>query len=447
MGFRKPKYAIGLDLGSHAVKAVLMSKSGGRMRIEYAAQFLVNRDQVNNDPIGAQAQAVREALRGMPVGKSYVVGALPGQSVVIRYPRITGKIKDQLSDVVLREAKSNVPYDLNEVYMDWTVLEEIKGDTQNQLKILLVAAKQDVVRNLLQVFQVAEVSCSALTVDTLALADAAEACDFLRVGETVAVLNIGASATSLHFIKDGVSNFVREINWGVKDLVQAIAKDRRCAYDTALRQLEEFASVPVHDAQTVADDLPEAVELPEDGMLDTKTLVPSSEEKDQWNNASLLDPLDEELDSVLPGGGASLMQGGGSSFSAPKPEIERASAFDPASLSSGGVSGLGIQRPLEEVLQGPLERMIVEVRRSFDFYEHHLYEQPVNRIILTGGIAGFPLLRVLIQDDLGIDDVETAKPDMSALVMGSDAHVGDLLQNPPQFMVAIGLAARGMADL
>jgi len=446
LGFRKPKYAIGLDLGSHSVKAVLMAKSGGRLRVEHAAQFIVDRDQVNNDPIGAQAQAIREALRGMPLSKSYVVGALPGQSVVIRYPRITGKIKDQLSEVVIREAKSNVPYDLNEVYLDWTVLDEIKGDTQNQIKILLVAAKQEVVQNLLQIFRTAEVSCSALTVDTLALADAAEACDFLRVGETVAVMNIGASATSLHFIKDSVSNFVREINWGVRDMVQAIAKDRRCAYDTALRQLEEFASVPVHEAPTLADDLPEAVELTEAEILDTKTLIPGSNKSDAWNNASLLDPLDEELDSVLPSG-ASLMQDGGSGFTPQKPEVERASAFDPSALSGGGISGLGIQRPLEEVLQGPLDRMITEVRRSFDFYEHHLYEQPVNRIILTGGIAGFPLLRVLIQDELGIDDVETAKPDMSALVMGSNDHIGDLLQNPPQFMVAIGLAARGMADL
>jgi len=446
LGFRKPKYAIGLDLGSHSVKAVLMSRSGGRLRIEQAAQFIVDRDQVNNDPTGAQAQAIREVLRGMPLNKAHVVGALPGQSVVIRYPRITGKVKDQLSDVVMREAKNNVPYDLNEVYLDWTVLDEIKGDTQNQIKILLVAAKQDVVQNLLQTYRAAEVACGALTVDTLALADAAEACDFLRVGETVVVMNIGASSTSLHFIKDSVSNFVREINWGTRDLVQAIAKDRRCAYDTALRQLEEFASVPIHDAPTLEKDLPEAIELTEADVLDTKTLVPGGDQKEAWNNASLLDPLDEELDSVLPSG-TSLMQDGGSGFTPQKPEVERASAFDPSGLSSGGVAGLGIQRPLEEVLQPPLDRMLGEVRRSLDFYEHHLYEQPVNRVILTGGIAGFPLLRVLIQDELGIDDVETAKPDMSALMMGADARVGDLLQNPPQFMVAIGLAARGMADL
>lgn len=423
-----------------------MAKAGGRLRVEQATQFIIDRDQVNNDPVGAQAQAIREALRGMPLSKSYVVGALPGQSVVIRYPRITGKIKDQLSEIVMREAKSNVPYDLNEVYLDWTVLDEIKGDTQNQIKILLVAVKQEVVKNLLQIFQAAEVACSALTVDTLALADAAEACDFQRVGETVAVLNIGSSTTSLHFIKDSLSNFVREINWGARDLVQAIAKDRRCAYDTAQRQLEEFASVPVHDVPTLEADLPEAVELTEAEMLDTKTLIPDSGKGEAWGNASLLDPLDEELDSVLPSG-ASLMQDGGAGFTSQKPEVERASAFGPGALAGVGSSGLGIQRPLEEVLQVPLDRMITEVRRSFDFYEHHLYEQPVNRIIITGGIAGFPLLRVLIQDELGIDDVETAKPDMSALVMGANDRVDDLLQNPPQFMVAIGLAARGMADL
>ena len=60
---------------------------------------------------------------------------------------------------------------------------------------------------------------------SLALADAAEGCDFLRIGETVAMVNIGLSSASIHFIKDGVSNFIRDVSWGSRELIQAIAKD------------------------------------------------------------------------------------------------------------------------------------------------------------------------------------------------------------------------------
>jgi Tfp pilus assembly PilM family ATPase len=91
--------------------------------------------------------------------------------------------------------------------------------------------------------------------------------------------------------------------------------------------------------------------------------------------------------------------------------------------------------------------MATEFRRSFDFYEHQLYEQPVTRIILTGGVATMGLVREALQYELGVDDIESARPDESALLLGDDDAVRDLLEQPAQFMVAIGLAARGMADI
>ena len=106
-----------------------------------------------------------------------------------------------------------------------------------------------------------------------------------------------------------------------------------------------------------------------------------------------------------------------------------------------------VVRPLTEVLSAPLARMAAEFRRSFDFYEHQLYERPVDRIIVCGGGAMLTILRETLQYELGVDSVEVAHPDASALLFGARPAVEDLLERPPQFMVAIGLAARGMADL
>lgn len=68
-----------------------------------------------------------------------------------------------------------------------------------------------------QIASEAEINYAVLGVDSLALADAAEGCDFLRVGESVALINLGASNTSIHFIKDGKSNFIRDVNWARKN--------------------------------------------------------------------------------------------------------------------------------------------------------------------------------------------------------------------------------------
>ncbi|HRZ16701.1 MAG TPA: pilus assembly protein PilM, partial [Candidatus Hydrogenedentes bacterium] len=244
MGFRRPKKAIGIDVGSHSAKAVLMSRFGGRLRVEAAVQVLVDRNLLNSDPNEAQAQAVRETLREMPVSQCLVVSAMAGQTVVVRYPRLTVKSRESLEDAIRAEASHSIPYDLNDVFLDWHILEEAAEGDQRQVKVLLVAAKHEVIDSRLQVLSASELQPGMLGVDSLALADAAEACDFLRVGETVALINVGLTSSCVHFVKDGASSFIREVNWGLREAVQAVAKDRRFTYEDALREMEEYKYTP-----------------------------------------------------------------------------------------------------------------------------------------------------------------------------------------------------------
>jgi len=133
---------------------------------------------------------------------------------------------------------------------------------------------------------------------------------------------------------------------------------------------------------------------------------------------SLLDPLDEEI------GGA------------------------PAASRGSAVSSFGTdERDLSEVVSGPMSRMVSEIRRSFDYYEHQLYERPVERLILSGGIAHIPMVGETLIEELGVETVEVAAPMDGAVGFGEDRAVHELLEHPAQFMVAIGLAARGMSEL
>ncbi len=420
MGFTKPKKAIGLDIGGHAVKAVLMSRASGRLRIEQATCALIDRNELNVDPVRAQIGAVREALESMPTMQSHIVAALTGQTVVVRYPRLTDVPKEQLTSSIEREAANNMPYDLRDVFLDWVILDEYKEDERRQLKVLLVAAKHEEIQNRLSVLQGADVQCAVLTVDSLALADAGEACDFLRVGETVAIINVGLTSSSIHFIKDGVSNFIREVNWGGREIIQAVAKGRRCTYEEAIEAVETY------EREEMDADVPVAVEALETEIgFSTDEDVPMAADPfdDVGGAGSLLDPLDEELDNA--GGGANA-------FKTPPPA---AMTFEKKVQS------------LEDLVAAPLNRMGLEFRRSFDYYEHQLYEQPVDRIILAGGMADFPPVADTLKDELGFGVVEIGNPLESGLLLGEENTLMALAQRPAQFMVAVGLAARGMADL
>jgi len=413
--FTKPKKAIGLDVGTHSVKAVQMSRSGGRYCVDEVGYALVDRGQVNADTVMAHANAVRAALANMAVAQSLLVAAMPGQTVVIRYPRLTDVSRDQMDEAVQREASQNIPYDLREVFLDWVLLDEVEEEEHKQQKVLLVAAKHEVIDSRVQILGAAEVQCGILGVDSLALADAAEACGFLRPGETVALVNIGLTSVSVHFVKDGVSNFIRDVSWGARELIQAIAKDRRCDYEAAESLLQQAGASPAESVEETPDAVPTAEAVPEAAEdIFEEPARPSG------GGGSLLDPLDEEL-------GGSL--------------------GEPAAKPRPAVLGDESQRDLREVLATALSRLVSEIRRSFDFYEHQLYERPVDRLILSGGVAHLPLVGETLAEEIGVETIEVAEPTSSDLIVGDDAATAPLWQHPAQFLVALGLAARGMADL
>ena len=410
MLFSKPSKAVGVDIGTHSVKAVQFTKAGGRLRAEEAGYALVDRNQLNVDPIAAQADAMREAVRHMDLAHSVVVGAIPGQNVVIRYPRMPDMRDDELTASIEAEAGQNIPYDLSEVFLDWALLDKVTENEETMLRVILVAAKHEVIETRVQIAELAEVQYSVLGVDSLALSDGAESCDFLRVGESVALVNMGASSTSIHFIKDGLSNFIRDVSWGARELIQAIAKGRHCEYAEAENMLARAGE----EAESPPADAPPPVPEPEQPAQAESGL-------DDLGSGSLLDPLDDELGDL----------------------------GEPAPAASSSMIGAGRseEKSLNELLESPLTRLVTEIRRSFDYYEQQLYERPVDRLILSGGVAQLPALPDILGEELGLDQVEVANPASSALLTGSSASLGMLREKPAQFMVAVGLAARGAIEL
>lgn len=440
--FSKATRAIGIDVGTHSVKVVQLSKAGSRFRLENVGYCPVDPARVNVDPIEAQAEALREALRTIPLSRSLKVGALPGQTVVIRYPRLPDMTDAELARAVDREATQNLPYELSEVFVDWTILDRGTEGDEKVAKILLVAAKHELIDSRVQIAASAGVQFNILGVDSLALADAAEGCDFLRVGETVALIDLGVTSTIIHFVRDGVSNFYRDVNWGARELAQAIMKAYRCDSNEAERRLRDSARPPAPAPGPGVRAVEPVVEIPDDdepsGLAsgfsgfdeigETPAAPPESAPPPMPSlggleelGGSLLDPLDDEM---------------GSAPTRPAAPPARAAA----ARQDEGPS-------IDDTLHGPLSRLVSEVRRSFDYYEQQLYERPVDRVILSGGVAHLPLVGAVLREELGFDQVEVADPSRSALVLGNESNLAPLLEQPARFMVAVGLAARGAAEL
>lgn len=393
--FSRPKKSIGIDLGTHSVKTLQVSKQGRKIYIEEAGYAEIDNEMSIADPIKANTDALLAALTGLALKQSYIVTALPGNTAVVRYPKIALKTNESINIAVEREANQYIPFDRNEVFLDWDVI--AKETEEQKIQILLVAAKNDAINSRLRIFQACDIQCSVFDIDSIAVYNTMERCHLLHPEESVAIFDIGYSSSSIHFVRDRKSVFIRDLMWGAKDIIDAIVKERRCDFQQAQKELI------VASKETIEH--PEAVEVATSEIQEVEEV--------NVEPISPLEPLDEE-------------------FSIDKVPADVIS-FSPKSI--------------REIIISPLNRMISEVRRSFDFFEHQLYEKPVQKIILCGGVSCYPLIGETLVEEFNVDTVEVADLITPDIILSNSKSLEIFKEHSAKFAVAFGLAARGLSEI
>jgi type IV pilus assembly protein PilM len=399
--FANPKTVIGLDIGSHSVKAVQLSQTGGSPKVDKALLLNLGADGSEEAQMEATIGAMRTIATAFDAKKALLAAALPGEDTFIRYLRFPQMPPDELRNSIELEADQNLPYDLSELAMDSVVLEEITERSETIIKVLLVAAKSDVIRQTMNYFQTVGLSPNVLGVTTLAIADSFEANNGFQPDESVALINIGASSTNIHFCRNGISNFTRDISRAGRDLTAAIQKLLKVDYIEAEKMKIGYGLSKLESGPSDMLDVPDVSQDEPNDPLESEPPIEVDLEEEGYEDATT-EPM----------------------------------ARDKANDASRIVNAT---RPA-------LSRLIGEIRRSIDYYEKQLYEKSVDKLVLSGGSALFPGLDQALADATGVP-VEIVDPVQAFIVDESSPEVAPLMENRAQFNVAVGLAARGIEAL
>ena len=232
--FRRGKSIVGLDLGSQVVKAIEISLEGPEPVITGFAR-------VEIPPGGDKNQALAEVFKRGRFRSKHVVTGVSGQSVVVRYVTMPSMSESELKQAIRIEADRYVPFDLDEVMLDCQPLARRSrggGDGEfeqsDQMNVLLVACRNQVLNDQIGTVTGQGLSPSVIDVNTFALANAWELCglpteDLDGTAETgeergIALVDIGASLTSINVLSGGETCFSREIGMGGHAMTQAVAR-------------------------------------------------------------------------------------------------------------------------------------------------------------------------------------------------------------------------------
>ncbi|MGM0453221.1 MAG: type IV pilus biogenesis protein PilM [Thermodesulfobacteriota bacterium] len=237
MIFGPKNHLIGLDIGSRTIKAAeaVPAKGGWALKtfgsIELAPgaieEGVVKEHQV-------VADAIRELFALYNIKHHNVAISIGGYSVIVKNITVQNMPEEQLYESLNFEAEQYIPFDINDVNLDFQVLGEA-DQNPNQMNVLLVAAKKDMVNDYVNLIEMAQLNLCIIDIDAFALQNIYEVNYEAGelAGENLALIDIGASKTSLNILKDRSSVFMRDVSLGCNQINQKIASIANCSMQEA----------------------------------------------------------------------------------------------------------------------------------------------------------------------------------------------------------------------
>jgi len=230
LGKRKATQVLGLDISSTTVKLLELSYTGGRYRVESYAVSSLPLDAVIeksvNDVEGV-ANAVRTVVAQSRTKLKNVAAAVAGSSVITKMIDMPDGIsEDDMETQLTLEADQYIPYPLEEVAIDF----EIQGpspEADGQVEVLLAACRRETIEARVEAIEGAELAPKIMDVEAYAM----ERAFFLLQNQlelddegTVAVVDIGATMTTLSVLTAGQTIYTREQLFGGKQLTDEIMR-------------------------------------------------------------------------------------------------------------------------------------------------------------------------------------------------------------------------------
>ena len=222
---------IGLDISSSAVKLLELSKRGDRYSVEaYAVEPLpanvVNDKQLVDPKI--VGEAVARALSRAGTRTKNAAVAVAGSSVITKLIFMPGTLSEHdMEDQIKAEADQYIPYPIEEVNMDFQILGPSAKDKAS-VDVLLAACRKEQVEQRMAALEMAGLKPIVVDIEVYALENA---CQFLRhqmpdggKGKTIAVVDMGATTTSLMVLHDLQTVYTRDQAFGGRQLTEDIMR-------------------------------------------------------------------------------------------------------------------------------------------------------------------------------------------------------------------------------
>lgn len=260
--------AVGIDIGSSAIKVVELKKKGGKAVLEtYGAISLgsyadTDAGRVTYLPVEKVTDALKEVLKQSGVTTNSAALAIPVQSSLVFVIELPPQVVEgDISNIVVTEARKYIPVPINEVSIDYFPLPkkepsfkevndpDISAVPVEKTKVLVIATQNDAISRARSVISQSSLSSSFFEIEIFSSIRS----NFEHELSLVLLIDFGASRTKLSLVEYGMVTNYHTINRGGADISESIAQSLGVSFIEAEKMKKEYGLFGNPAATTLAD--------------------------------------------------------------------------------------------------------------------------------------------------------------------------------------------------
>lgn len=260
MFFSRSKGVVGLDIGSSTVKLVeLKDKKGGNFHLQRIGVEPLSPEAIVDGSImdsSLVVDAIQKLNEQTGVKSSSFATSVSGHSVIIKKIELPLMSPDELGESIRWEAEQHIPFDIDDVRLDYLTLSEDEPGRED-MDVLLVAVKREKVNDYMSVITQSGKSPVIVDIDAFAIQNAYELNYDLDPLKNLALINMGATVTNINIMVRGQSVFWRDISFGGNQFTEALQREFNLSFDQAelLKRGETVGSYGAVEARAVLDNI------------------------------------------------------------------------------------------------------------------------------------------------------------------------------------------------
>jgi type IV pilus assembly protein PilM len=226
---------VGLDIGSSAIKAVVLKvgRKGTRL-LNFGIEPLPPQTIVDGAIMdqAAVVEAITRLKAALGFRTKLCATAIAGHSVIVKKISLPPVGRDDLNEQIPLEAEQHIPFKRDEVDIDYQVV--TPKNAQGQMEVILVAVKKEMIADTVQVIRDAKLQPAVVDVAAFCLQNAYEAGYGLTASaEPVALIHIGNAITHVNILAGGISVFARDVTVGGAQFTEEIQRRLHVSHDEA----------------------------------------------------------------------------------------------------------------------------------------------------------------------------------------------------------------------